>query len=204
MKDIINWSAPVHYIYSIFWSIITASCTGYGDLTPLNPPEVLLTILVFTPNVLLFGFMIDNINFKFDQLKEKTRAITQSQVVLLRLLRDAGVKKETFYEFKYHIGKMVVRQINEERSVTDYLTKSLGVEFTREVFRKPLEKMGDVSVEDTLTLFPLIYEMTSFERESIYPGLKYHYVVEGEGSIVLSGLDHCSYQEGCASVSEYH
>ena len=69
MKDIVDWSSPVHYVYSIFWAIVTASCTGYGDLTPLNPVEVLLTIFAFVPNVLLFGFMIDNINFKFDQLK---------------------------------------------------------------------------------------------------------------------------------------
>jgi hypothetical protein len=37
MLDIIDWSAPVHYLYSIYWAAITASCTGYGDITPLNP-----------------------------------------------------------------------------------------------------------------------------------------------------------------------
>ena len=37
MLDILDWSYAVHYLYSIYWSIITACTIGYGDITPLNP-----------------------------------------------------------------------------------------------------------------------------------------------------------------------
>lgn len=37
MPNIIDWDYAVHYLYSMYWSIITACTIGYGDITPLNP-----------------------------------------------------------------------------------------------------------------------------------------------------------------------
>ena len=78
MPDILSWSSAVHYLYSMYWSIITACSIGYGDITPLNPPEVLLVMIIFVPNILFYGFLIDNLNITFSKLGERHQAIIQS------------------------------------------------------------------------------------------------------------------------------
>jgi hypothetical protein len=62
MLDILDWSYVVHYLYSMYWSIITACTIGYGDITPLNPYEVILVMFIFVPNILFYGYLIDNVN----------------------------------------------------------------------------------------------------------------------------------------------
>ena len=70
MPNIINWDYTVHYLYAMYWSIITACTIGYGDITPLNPYEVVLVCIIFVPNILFYGYLIDNINLNFSKIDE--------------------------------------------------------------------------------------------------------------------------------------
>lgn len=56
-----NFSWDVWYDYALYWAIQTSSTVGYGDLTPMNPPEVFYCNLVILLMTVLFAFFINSI-----------------------------------------------------------------------------------------------------------------------------------------------
>lgn len=46
---------------ALYWAITTFATIGYGDITPLNVPQIAYTIVVEIIGVGMFGYMIGNI-----------------------------------------------------------------------------------------------------------------------------------------------
>lgn len=47
------------YIYSLYWSVTTIVTVGYGDITPQNEYEIVVTILIELSGSALFGYLIN-------------------------------------------------------------------------------------------------------------------------------------------------
>jgi hypothetical protein len=39
-KDLLDASKSVRYLYAIYFSVITMTTIGYGDVAPTSPPEI--------------------------------------------------------------------------------------------------------------------------------------------------------------------
>lgn len=61
MYDIADWNIPVQYLYSVYWSLISAATIGYGDITPKNIYEVLYVTIFFAPNILFWSYLINTL-----------------------------------------------------------------------------------------------------------------------------------------------
>ncbi|KAK4485849.1 hypothetical protein RD792_008496 [Penstemon davidsonii] len=61
------------YVISIYWSIVTASTTGFGDLHPVNTGEMVFGILYIMFNLGLTSYIIGNMTNLIVQATFKTR-----------------------------------------------------------------------------------------------------------------------------------
>jgi len=73
-----NWLMPLRinlkpwtsqYIYSLYWAITTIVTVGYGDITPQNEYEILVTISIEVIGAAVFGYLINIIGMTMAELK---------------------------------------------------------------------------------------------------------------------------------------
>ncbi|GAB4426643.1 MAG: hypothetical protein OHK0011_08240 [Turneriella sp.] len=56
-----EYNAAENYLRAFYWAVTTFATIGYGDITPLNVPQIAYTICVEIVGVGMFGYMIGNI-----------------------------------------------------------------------------------------------------------------------------------------------
>lgn len=59
----------IKYIYSLYWAVSTIVTVGYGDITPRNEYEVVVTIFIELLGSALFGYLINVIGATMSELK---------------------------------------------------------------------------------------------------------------------------------------
>lgn len=57
------------YIYSLYWAVTTIVTVGYGDITPQNEYEVIVTMAIELSGSALFGYLINVIGATMSELK---------------------------------------------------------------------------------------------------------------------------------------
>ena len=62
---------PLSFLDSLYYSAVTLSTTGYGDITPLSPQARLVNILIITPMRVLFLIVL--IGTTLEVLTERSR-----------------------------------------------------------------------------------------------------------------------------------
>ncbi|KAL6578535.1 hypothetical protein OROMI_008751 [Orobanche minor] len=66
------------YIISVYWSIVTATTTGYGDLHPMNTGEMIFDIFYMLFNLGLNSYIIGNMTNLIVQATSRTRKFRES------------------------------------------------------------------------------------------------------------------------------
>lgn len=58
-------SAATRYIAACYWAVVTISTVGYGDITPTNVTEVLVTIFLVFIGVSSYSYIISRLTSIF-------------------------------------------------------------------------------------------------------------------------------------------
>ncbi|CAD8046163.1 unnamed protein product [Paramecium sonneborni] len=81
------------YLTSFYFSIVTMTTIGYGDITPQNLRERMFTICMTVAAVGIFGYSIGNINNIYADWSRKTIEFRQNMNDLKKYLRLKGLDK---------------------------------------------------------------------------------------------------------------
>jgi Ion transport protein/Cyclic nucleotide-binding domain len=97
--------ADTQYLRSLYWSIVTMTTVGYGDITPNRDVEYVFTIAVMLLGASLYAFIIGNLASLFSSL-DQAKASFWNRIEALELyLRSRNVPRElseqvhNYYEY---------------------------------------------------------------------------------------------------------
>ena len=96
----------VWYEYALYWALQTSSTVGYGDLTPMNPPEVLYCNFVILFMTVLFAFFINSIWEIIGEVQESSVEYSENWNSLKTFLRNSqisGHAKQKISSYLYEI-----------------------------------------------------------------------------------------------------
>ena len=56
------------YLTALYWSVVSATTVGYGDITPQNAFELLLSLMVIIMGVTMFTYMRSSLTSLFTNI----------------------------------------------------------------------------------------------------------------------------------------
>jgi hypothetical protein len=65
---IVNSEHHVIWIASIYWSVVTCTTVGYGDILPLNGFEIQWALGIIVVGVAIFSFVLGDLSSQFNAL----------------------------------------------------------------------------------------------------------------------------------------
>ena len=67
----VNYSHTDDYMRSLYWTAVTVSSVGYGDITPKTLPEIIYTMFVEFFGIMLFAFLMGNVSSYLNKYYQK-------------------------------------------------------------------------------------------------------------------------------------
>ncbi len=134
--------ARAQYLQAMYWTSTTLTTIGYGDITPVTPPQTIYTIFIQILGAGLYGFVIGsiasliaNIDVAKTQFREKLERIN----TFLRYRSIPGelqTRVNDYYEYLWNS-----RRGHEEATILDELPLSLRTQIAYHINSEIIEKV---------------------------------------------------------------
>ncbi|CAD8107337.1 unnamed protein product [Paramecium sonneborni] len=123
------------YMHSFYWSIITMTTIGYGDITPQNLRERVFAVGMALSAVGVFGYSIGNINSIYAEWSRQSFQVRTDMNNLKKFIRIKGINKHLaekirkYFEYVwsdqmedndkevYKFSEMIPKQLLEEMKI---------------------------------------------------------------------------------------
>ena len=67
-NDLIDANLYHQYLAAVYWSTVTVTTVGYGDITPTNYIEVSWAMVAIIFGVAVFAYVISNLSTQFTEI----------------------------------------------------------------------------------------------------------------------------------------
>ncbi|CAD8053452.1 unnamed protein product [Paramecium primaurelia] len=123
------------YLHSFYWSIITMTTIGYGDITPQNLRERVFAVGMALSAVGVFGYSIGNINSIYAEWSRQSFQVRTDMNNLKKFIRIKGINKHLaekirkYFEYVwsdqmedndrevYKFSELIPKQLAEEMKI---------------------------------------------------------------------------------------
>jgi len=62
------------YLASVYWSIVTCTTVGYGDIVPTNGYEMAWGMIIIVVGAAVYTFVLGDLSSQFSELTRSSRA----------------------------------------------------------------------------------------------------------------------------------
>ena len=137
---LVEASLDEQYVRSLYWTIVTMTTVGYGDITPVRQEEYIISMVVMILGASMYAFLVGNIASLLSGVNAAKVSFWNHMNLVEQNLRSRGIPKELgarvrdYYDYIW----AMYRGVHEDTLFND-LSISLRLEILRHVARDFLE-----------------------------------------------------------------
>lgn len=156
------------FIASLYWTTVTFTSVGYGDIVPKTVPEYIFTMFVQFLGIMVFAYLMGHVNTYISNIDKKKNAIHKRENELDRWIFEldrnypqkvmpVNIQKEIrdFYKFQWENDDTYIENFNEFMAK---LPINLKHEMNIYVYKSRIEFLGPFTLG---VLETTIYELAS-------------------------------------------
>ncbi|OMO61840.1 hypothetical protein CCACVL1_23217 [Corchorus capsularis] len=140
VEDFKHRSIWLGYTYSMYWSIVTLTTVGYGDLHAVNKGEKIFNMMYMLFNIGLTAYIIGNMTNLIVHAAVRTFAMRDTINELLRYASKNRLPEGLREQMLAHMQlKFKTAELQQEEVLQD-LPKAIRSSISQHLFRKTVEK----------------------------------------------------------------
>lgn len=116
------------YLSSLYWACTVLTTVGYGDITAMTKPELILSIIWMVCGIGFYSLVVGSLSSVLSSLDEKQEAIRSKLDLLELFIRNTQLPYEMGREVKKKLQKELLKltlDSNERISLIESLSKNL-------------------------------------------------------------------------------
>ncbi|EAR99913.2 cation channel family protein (macronuclear) [Tetrahymena thermophila SB210] len=177
-----SWLAPylkypffIQFLWALYWAVTTILTVGYGDITPKEPNEVVVTIICMLISCVIFAYCINSIWEILQDLKKKEVKYMEIMNAINRYMRDKSVNTQLKLKIRayiqYYYKKQKSRDEGMEQVIISKLPPNLREELIYQSHIEIFEKVNWMKYFSEEFIKNLAFQIEEYhypEREPIY------------------------------------
>jgi len=133
---------PVQYLRALYFAFTTLTTVGYGDITPLLPLEICLTMVTQLLGTSIFGFIIGNISSMVSQNDKFVLMIQDKMDTVKHIINSRQLPEELTLRIKRHYEySWKQSHAGKEDEVFSELPLALKTDFALFIHRDLIKKV---------------------------------------------------------------
>ena len=192
MKDTwtqgVSMSNPEAYVASLYWTMVTFTTVGYGDITPKTDVEIVVTMVVEFTGILFFAYLMGSVSSIVSNMNQREMALSKRESELEKWLMmvdknrpdkrlapelHSSIRAYFLYIWKYDHSFLV-----NDSAFMMRLPVQLREKLTKHLFADEVESFGaffggceeDFAYQMVLNMFPRKYrKLEAIISEGAFP-----------------------------------
>ena len=177
------------YILSLYWTVVTLSTVGYGDVVPKTRIERIIASCWMLFTILFVSFTVGSMSASLGVLNSKVNVLATKLAAIDEFGSQAGISKDLIRKLKAAVKYSSLYQASTQRlkrSIFSELPKTLKYEIAMEMHRGAAKAISFFAEKDRafiVAIVPFLKHAFCSERDWVYKEKDYadevYFIVNG-------------------------